>query len=90
MLPEGAGRYGKTDEVWEDAGLKLEVGDIVKMKKQHPCGSREWELLRVGMDLKMKCLGCGHQIMIARPQAEKNIRGITPAGKETASRTGPK
>lgn len=56
--------------------MKLEVGDIVKMKKQHPCGSREWELLRVGMDLKMKCMGCGHQVMLARSQVEKNIRQV--------------
>lgn len=61
--------------------MNLSVGDIVKMKKQHPCGSREWELLRVGMDLKMKCMGCGHQVMLARSQAEKNIRAVVPAAE---------
>lgn len=59
--------------------MNLSVGDIVKMKKQHPCGSREWELLRVGMDIKMKCMGCGHQVMLARSQVEKNIRGVVSA-----------
>lgn len=60
--------------------MDLAVGDIVKMKKPHPCGNKEWELLRVGMDLRMKCLGCGHQVMLPRIQAEKNIRGIEKKG----------
>ena len=46
--------------------VQYEVGDIVKMKKKHPCGSFEWEILRVGADFRLKCLGCGHQIMISR------------------------
>ena len=41
---------------------QYEVGDIVKLKKQHPCGSNEWEILRVGADFRLKCMGCGHQI----------------------------
>ena len=45
---------------------QYEVGDIVKLKKQHPCGSQEWEILRVGADFRLKCMGCDHQIMIAR------------------------
>ena len=42
---------------------KYEVGDVVRLKKQHPCGSSEWEILRVGADFRLKCLGCGHQII---------------------------
>jgi len=68
--------------------MKLEVGDIVKMKKQHPCGSREWELLRVGMDLKMKCMGCGHQVMLARSQVEKNIRQVISKEENLTSPSG--
>lgn len=45
--------------------LNYEVGDIVKLKKPHPCGSSEWEILRVGADFRLKCTGCGHQIMVA-------------------------
>lgn len=52
------------------------VGDIVKLKKKHPCGSFEWEVLRVGADFRLKCLGCGHQIMVARKLVEKNTKGI--------------
>ena len=54
-----------------------EVGDIVKLKKPHPCGSREWEILRVGMDFRLKCTGCGHMMMVARRMVEKNTRGLT-------------
>ena len=56
--------------------MDIQVGDILKMKKQHPCGSSAGEVLRIGADFRMKCVGCGHQIMIPRPKAEKNIRGI--------------
>ena len=56
--------------------MDIQVGNIIKMKKAHPCGSYEWEVLRIGADFRLKCMGCGHQIMIARSQAEKNIRGI--------------
>jgi Uncharacterized protein conserved in bacteria len=57
-------------------GMELNIGEIVKLKKQHPCGSSEWEILRVGMDFRLKCLGCGHQIMIPRKQVEKNIKQV--------------
>ncbi|MFA9465123.1 MAG: DUF951 domain-containing protein [Velocimicrobium sp.] len=56
--------------------MEIEVGDIIKMKKQHPCGSKEWKVLRVGMDFRLECMGCNHQIMIARKLVEKNMRGI--------------
>ena len=55
---------------------RFDVGDIVKLKKQHPCGSYEWEALRVGADFRLKCLGCGHQVMIARKLVEKNTKEI--------------
>ncbi|MDR1001910.1 MAG: DUF951 domain-containing protein [Oscillospiraceae bacterium] len=52
------------------------VGDILHMKKKHPCGSFEFEVLRVGMDFKVKCRGCGHEIMTPRRKIEKNIKKI--------------
>ncbi len=60
----------------EDMPILFEVGDIVRLKKQHPCGSNEWEVLRVGADFRLKCLGCSHQVMLARKLVEKNLRGI--------------
>ena len=56
--------------------LNYEVGDIVKLKKPHPCGSSEWEILRVGADFRLKCTGGGHQIMAARRLVEKNTKGL--------------
>ena len=56
--------------------LEYEVGDIVRLKKQHPCGSREWEILREGADFRLNCTGCGHQIMIARKLVEENTKEI--------------
>lgn len=52
------------------------LGDIVRMKKAHPCGSNEWEILRVGMDFRLKCQGCGHLVMLSRPKFEKMVREI--------------
>ena len=63
-----------------DEGAKemdIRVGDVITLKKQHPCGSKEWEVLRIGADFRLKCKGCDHQIMIPRPQVEKNIRNIS-------------
>ncbi|AOZ97574.1 hypothetical protein SAMN02745247_02485 [Butyrivibrio hungatei DSM 14810] len=56
--------------------MDIQVGNIVKLKKQHPCGSFEWEVLRVGADFRLKCTGCGHQIMIPRKNLEKSVKGI--------------
>lgn len=61
-------------------GFIYEVGDIVTLKKGHPCGSKEWEILRVGADFRLKCMGCGHQIMVPRKMVEKNTRNLTKAG----------
>ena len=59
--------------------MNFEVGDIVKLKKQHPCGSSEWESMRVGADFRLKCMGCGHMIMVPRKLVEKNARGLKGA-----------
>ena len=56
--------------------MDLQLGDIIKMKKAHPCGSQEWKVLRVGADFRMQCMGCGHQVMMARRLVEKNVRGV--------------
>ena len=52
-------------------GLPYEVGDIVTLKKVHP-----WEILRVGADFRLKCTGCGHQIMVPRKMVEKNTKNL--------------
>ena len=56
--------------------MDIQIGDVLIMKKPHPCGSRQWEILRVGMDIKLRCLGCGHELMLPRSKAEKSIKKI--------------
>jgi hypothetical protein len=56
--------------------MDVRVGDILEMKKQHPCGNKRFRVLRVGMDFKIKCEQCGHEIMLPRVKAEKNIKKI--------------
>ena len=58
--------------------MDIQVGDILTMKKAHPCGSQEWLVLRVGMDFKMRCQGCGHEVMQPRRKVEKMIRKVVP------------
>lgn len=56
--------------------MDIHLGDILELKKTHPCGSRQWQVLRVGMDFKLRCLGCGHELMIPRAKAEKSIKKV--------------
>ncbi len=61
--------------------MDIHLNDILKMKKPHPCGSQEWLVLRVGMDFKLRCQGCGHEVMLPRSRAEKNIRRVFRNGE---------
>ena len=56
--------------------MDVRVGDVLLVKKPHPCGSRQFDVLRVGMDFKIRCQGCGHEIMLPRVRIEKNIKKI--------------
>ena len=56
--------------------MDLRLHDTVELKKPHPCGSTAWEILRVGMDIRLKCCGCGHELMLPRSRCEKSIRKI--------------
>ncbi len=56
--------------------MDIRLGDRLEMKKNHPCGCREFEVLRIGMDFRLRCLGCGHEMMLPRLKAEKNIRRV--------------
>ena len=51
-------------------------GDVLEMKKEHPCGSRRWKVLRVGMDFRLHCEGCGREVMLPRRKAEKALKKI--------------
>lgn len=56
-------------------------GDILEMKKEHPCGDRRWLVLRVGMDFRLRCQGCGREVMIPRKKAEKSLKKIIRSGE---------
>ena len=56
--------------------MDVRVGDIVTMKKPHPCGEKRWLILRVGADFKLRCMGCGREVRNPRSKVEKNIKRI--------------
>lgn len=56
--------------------MDVRVGDVLLMKKAHPCGEKRWQVLRTGADFRLRCLGCGHELMTPRSKAEKSIKKI--------------
>ena len=56
--------------------MDISVGDVITVKKQHPCGSSDFTVLRIGMDFKIRCMGCGRELMLSRAKVEKTIRFI--------------
>jgi hypothetical protein len=62
--------------------MDIRVGDVLTMKKPHPCGSARWLVLRTGMDFRLRCLGCGHEVMLPRAKAEKGIRSVERPGDD--------
>lgn len=56
--------------------MDVRIHDILLMKKPHPCGEKRWLVLRTGADFRLRCMGCGHEVMVARLKAEKNIRSV--------------
>ncbi len=61
---------------------QFELGDIVQMKKQHPCGTNEMEIIRMGMDIRIKCVGCKHSVLIPRAKFEKNMKKVLRSSGE--------
>ena len=62
--------------------MDVAVGDTILTRKKHPCGASSFEVLRVGMDFKIRCQKCGHEIMLPRVKIEKNIKKILRSGEE--------
>ena len=63
--------------------MDLRLHDLVELKKPQPCGSTQCEILRVGMDIKLRCRGCGHELMLPRSKAEKSIRKVLTKEEST-------
>ena len=68
--------YNTMEYEKEVIAMDVRINDVLEMKKNHPCGSHTFTVLRIGMDFRLKCTGCGHEMMIPRHKAEKNIRKI--------------
>ena len=56
--------------------MDIRLKDILLMKKPHPCGEKRWLVLRTGADFRLRCMGCGHEVMLPRLKAEKNIKQV--------------
>lgn len=61
--------------------MEILLNDVLTLKKPHPCGARDWKVLRTGADLRIKCLGCGHELLLPRHKIEKQIKTVQ---RETA------
>lgn len=62
--------------------IDFRVGDIIRLKKPHPCGGYEWEIIRLGADLRLKCLTCGHCVMLPRSEVERRLKKILTSSSE--------
>ena len=58
--------------------MDIQLGDVLVMKKPHPCGEKRWLVLRTGADFRLRCMGCGHEVMQPRRKTEKMIKRIVP------------
>ena len=62
--------------------MDIHVGDMIQTKKMHPCGTNTFTVLRVGMDFRIRCNGCGREVMLPRAKIEKNIKKVMPASAQ--------
>ena len=58
------------------SGMDVKIGDIVRLRKMHPCGSYEWRVVRLGADIGMKCLKCNRRVLLARPVFERRVKSL--------------
>lgn len=62
--------------------MDIQINDILTMKKAHPCGCSKWLVTRIGADFKLRCCGCGHEVMGARSKFERNIKAVERDGEK--------
>jgi len=65
----------------------VRLGDVVRLKKPHPCGANEWEIVRVGADIGLKCRGCERRVMLVRSEFDRRFRGFIERGAEQSEQT---
>jgi hypothetical protein len=67
---------------------RFALGDVVQMKKPHPCGTNAWKVIRMGMDIRIKCTGCGHSVLMPRSRFEKRLKKVLVPAAEQESTNG--
>ncbi len=65
----------------------IRIGDVVKLKKPHPCGANEWEITRIGADVRLRCRGCDRSVLLERFEFDRRFRGYLARGPETTEPT---
>lgn len=65
--------------------LDLRIGDRLRLRKEHPCGSRDWDVTRLGADIGMECTGCGHRILMDRLDVERRFSSHVARGPEPSA-----
>jgi hypothetical protein len=68
--------------------MEVHLGDVVRLKKKHPCGSDEWEVVRLGADIGIRCLGCQRRLLLSRRTFEKRVKAFLSRGKEPSLEAG--
>ena len=66
--------------------VELNLGDTVRLRKPHPCGSTDWKIMRTGMDFRIQCLGCGHQAWITRVKLERQLKTVLSCAEKSPER----
>ena len=61
--------------------MDINLGDVVRLKKKHPCGSYEWQIVRLGADIGIKCQGCNRRVLLERHDFERRVKGFTSSGQ---------
>jgi hypothetical protein len=64
------------------AAVELRIGDVVQLRREHPCGSRAWQVIRLGADIGLVCAGCGHRILMDRLDVERRFTGYVERGPD--------
>ncbi len=62
--------------------MEIKLGDIVRLKKQHPCGGNEWQVVRLGLDIGIKCLKCQHRVLLERGVFERRVKSLVSRGEQ--------
>ncbi|MBI2911900.1 MAG: DUF951 domain-containing protein [Chloroflexi bacterium] len=65
--------------------LELRFGDVIRLRRPHPCGGYDWRLVRLGADIGLRCCRCNHRILLSRRQVEKQMKGVVSEGEPDAA-----